>query len=147
MTKTLQILFILILGLILTFWLGDLIWGTPVDVADKAITEGWSQDNVRYEAEKSNSRLWTLIYAIPTLILLYMTIKSIQQNNNRFFYWTFLIGLTLFQIIPTTGLLSKESQDPSFIRPILITLFIIFIGGQIFSVYRIAKIKKSEQLN
>ena len=100
MTRTLQILFILTLGLIVVFWFGDLFMGTPADVSDRAVTKGWADDRTMYEAEKAKSRLWTLLYAIPTIILLTMTIKSIRQKNELMFYWTFLIGLTIFQIIP-----------------------------------------------
>ena len=92
MTKALQILFILTLGLILIFWFGDLFMGTPADVSDRAVTEGWADDRTMYEAEKVKSRLWTLLYALPTIILLTMTIKSIRQKNELMFYWTFLIG-------------------------------------------------------
>ncbi|MCZ2129329.1 MAG: hypothetical protein LC109_03580 [Bacteroidia bacterium] len=146
MTKGLQILFILTLGLILIFWLGDLFMGTPADVSDRAVTEGWADDRTMYEAETVKSRLWTLLYAIPTIILLTMTIKSIRQNNELMFYWTFLIGLTIFQIIPVAGLLSDKANDPPFIVPVISTFFFIFISGQIFSVIRIVKLKKAKQL-
>lgn len=117
MTRTLQILFILTLGLILIIWLGDLFMGTPADVSDRAVTEGWADDRTMYEAEKVKSRLWTLLYAIPTIILLAMTIKSIRQKNELMFHWTLLIGLTIFQIIPIAGLLSDKANDPPFIVP------------------------------
>ncbi|MBS1570004.1 MAG: hypothetical protein JST45_11270 [Bacteroidetes bacterium] len=146
MTKGLQILFILTLGLILIFWLGDLFMGTPADVSDRAVTEGWADDRTMYEAETVKSRLWTLLYAIPTIILLTMTIKFIRQNNELMFYWTFLIGLTIFQIIPVAGLLSDKANDPPFIVPVISTFFFIFISGQIFSVIRIVKLKKAKQL-
>ncbi len=146
MTKALQILFILTLGLILIFWLGDLFIGTPADVSDRAVTEGWADDRTMYEAEKVKSRLWTLLYAIPTIILLTMTIKSIRQKNELMFYWTLLIGLTIFQIIPVTGLQSVKTNGPPFIVPVILTLFSIFIGGQIFSVFRIVKLSKTRQL-
>ncbi len=146
MTKALQILFILTLGLILIFWFGDLFMGTPADVSDRAVTEGWADDRTMYEAEKVKSRLWTLLYAIPTIILLTMTIKSIRQKNELMFYWTFLIGLTIFQIIPVAGLLSDKANDPPFIVPVISTFFFIFISGQIFSVIRIVKLKKAKQL-
>lgn len=142
MTRTLQILFILTLGLILIFWIGDLTMGVPANVTDRAVTDGWIEDNSRYEDETFESRLLTLIYAIPTILLLLMTIKSLKQKNERLFYWTFLIGLTIYQIIPVVGLLSDNSQDPPFIKPILLTFFTVFLGGQILSVYRIVKTRK-----
>lgn len=145
MTKTLQILFILTLGLILIFWLGDLFMGTPTDVTDRAVTEGWADDRTMYEAEKVKSELWTLLYALPTIILLAMTIKSIRQKNELMFHWTLLIGLTIFQIIPIAGLLSDKANDPPFIVPIILTFFTIFISGQIFSVIRIVKLTKTRQ--
>jgi hypothetical protein len=120
--------------------------GTPADVSDRAVTEGWADDRTMYEAEKVKSRLWTLLYAIPTIILLTMTIKSIRQKNELMFYWTFLIGLTIFQIIPVAGLLSDKANDPPFIVPVISTFFFIFISGQIFSVIRIVKLKKAKQL-
>ncbi|MCC5916023.1 MAG: hypothetical protein JJU02_01715 [Cryomorphaceae bacterium] len=146
MTKALQILFILTLGLILIFWFGDLFMGTPADVSDRAVTEGWADDRKMYEAEKVKSRLWTLLYAIPTIILLTMTIKSIRQKNELMFYWTFLIVLTIFQIIPVAGLLSDKANDPPFIVSVISTFFFILISGQIFSVIRIVKLKKAKQL-
>jgi hypothetical protein len=146
LTKTLQILFILTLGLILIFWLGDLFMGTPTDVTDRAVTEGWADDRTMYEAEKVKSELWTLLYALPTIILLAMTIKSIRQKNELMFHWTLLIGLTIFQIIPIAGLLSDKANDPPFIVPIILTFFTIFISGQIFSVIRIVKLTKTRQL-
>lgn len=146
LTKTLQILFILTLGLILVFWFGDFIMGTPAQVSDKAVTEDWVDNTTMYEAEILKSRLWTLLYAIPTIILLTMTIKSIRQKNELMFYWTLLIGLTVFQIIPVAGLLSDKANDPSFIVPVISTFFFIFISGQIFSVIRIVKLTKARQL-
>lgn len=144
MTRTLQILFILTLGLILLFWFGDLFMGTPADVSDRAVTEGWADDRTMYEAEKMKSRLWTLIYAIPTIILLTMTVKSIRQKKERLFYLTFLIGLTIFQIIPVVGLLNDKAKDPPFIKPVLLIFFLTFLIGQIFSIYRIVKINKAD---
>jgi hypothetical protein len=146
LTKALQILFILTLGLILVFWLGGLFMGTPADVSDRAVTEGWADDRTMYEAEIVKLRLWTLLYAIPTIILLTLIIKSIRQKNELMFYWTLLIGLTIFQIIPVAGLLSDKANDPPFIIPIISTLFFTFISGQIFSVIRIVKLKKTKQL-
>ena len=146
MTKTLQILFILTLGLILIFWLGDLFMGTPADVNDRAVTEGWADDRVMYDLEKVKSRLWTLLYAIPTIIMFALTIKSIRQKNELMFYWTFLISLTIFQIIPVAGLLSDKANDPPFIVPVISTFFFIFLSGQIFSVNRIVKLTKTKQL-
>ena len=146
MTKALQILFTLTLGLILVFWLGDLFLGTPADVSDRAVTEDWADDEKRYAAEKMKSRLWTLVYAIPTLILLNATVKSIRQKNELLFYRTFLIGLTIFQIIPVAGLIKDKSNDSPFIFPIILTFFVIFTSGQIFSVLKIVKLTKTRQL-
>lgn len=146
MTKTLQILFILTLGLILIFWLGDLFMGIPADVSDRAVTEGWADDREMYETEEVKSRIWTLLYAIPAIILLTMTIKSIRQKNELMFYWTFLIGLTIFQILPVAGLLSDKTSGSPFIVPVISTFFCIFISGQIFSVIRIVNLTKTKQL-
>jgi heme A synthase len=146
LTKALQILFTLTLGLILVFWLGDLFLGTPADVSDRAVTEDWANDGKRYAAEKMKSRLWTLVYAIPTLILLNATVKSIRQKNELLFYRTFLIGLTIFQIIPVAGLIKDKSNDSPFIFPIILTFFVIFTSGQIFSVLKIVKLTKTRQL-
>ena len=146
MTKALQILFTLILGLILVFWLGDLFLGTPADVSDRAVTEDWANDGKRYAAEKMKSRLWTMVYAIPTLILLTATVKSIRQKNEIMFYRTFLIGLTIFQLIPVAGLIKDKSNDPPFIFTIILTFFLIFISGQIFSVLKIVKITNASKI-
>lgn len=146
MTKGLQIFFILTLGLILIFWLGDLFVGTSSDVSDRAVTEGWAEDRAAYENEKVKSQFWTLIYAIPTIILLTMTIISLRLKNELMFYWTFLFGLTIFQIIPVAGLLSDKSNHPPFILPIILTIFSILLSGQIFSISRIIKLTKSTQL-
>jgi hypothetical protein len=146
LTKALQILFTLTLGLILVFWLGDLFLGTPAAVSDRAVTEDWADDEKRYAAEKMKSRLWTLVYAIPTLILLNATVKSIRQKNELLFYRTFLIGLTIFQIIPVAGLIKDKSNDSPFIFPIILTFFVIFTSGQIFSVLKIVKLTKTRQL-
>lgn len=142
MTKSIQILFILTLGLILVFWFGDLFKGIPADISDRAVTEGWADNRTMYEAEKIKSRLWTLVYAIPTIILMTATVKSIRQKNELMFYWTFLIGLTIFQIIPIAGLLSEKANNPPFIIPVILTFFFIFISGQIFSVLRIVNLRK-----
>lgn len=120
--------------------------GTPADVSDRAVTEGWAGDRKIYEVEKMKSRLCTLVYAIPTLILLTATVKSIKQKNELMFFWTLLIGLTIFQIIPVVGLLCDKSNDPPFIVPVLIMFFFIFISGQIFSVLKIVKLTISRQL-
>ena len=146
MTKALQILFTLTLLLILVFWLGDLFLGTPADVSDRAVTEDWADDEKRYTAEKMKSRLWTMVYAIPTLILLTATVKSIRQKNEIMFYRTFLIGLTIFQLIPVAGLIKDKSNDPPFIFTIILTFFLIFISGQIFSVLKIVKITNASKI-
>ena len=146
MSKVFQILFTLTLGLILVFWLGDLFMGTPADVSDRAVTEDWADDGTRYAAEIMKSRLRTLVYAIPTLLLLTATIKSIRQKNELMFYWTLLIGLTIFQMIPIAVMLSDKTNDPPFIVPTILTFFFIFISGQIFSFIRIVKLTKTRQL-
>jgi hypothetical protein len=120
--------------------------GAPADVSDRAVTEGWADNRTMYEAEKVKSRLWTLLYAIPTVIMLTLNIKSIRQKNELMFYWTLLIGLTIFQITPVAGLLSDKTNDPPFIIPVISTFFCIFISGQIFSVIRIVKLTKTRQL-
>lgn len=140
MTKALQILFILMLGLILAFWLGDLFMGIPAKVSDRAVTEGWAEDGTMYARETLKSRLWTLLYAIPTMALLITTFVSIRQKNTFIFYWTLFIGLSVFQIIPIVGLLSDKANNPPFIAPTLWILCSIFIFGQIFSMMKIIKI-------
>ena len=70
MTRALQILFILTLGLILLFWLGDIFMGIPADVGDRVVTEGWGEDRTIYETEKMKSRLWTCL--LPAMILFRM---------------------------------------------------------------------------
>jgi hypothetical protein len=120
--------------------------GTAADVSDRGVTEGWVDDRTMYEAEIMKSRFWTLIYAIPTIILLTTTVKSIRQKNERLFYLTLLIGLTIFQIIPVFGLLSDKAKDPPFIVPLLLTFFLIFISGQLFSVFKIVKLRNSGRL-
>lgn len=147
LTKTLQIVFILTLGLILIFWFGDFIWGTEAEVSDRAVTEGWADDRTMYENEKMKLRLWTLFYGIPIIILLNFTIKSLKQRKELMFYWTLLIGLTIFQIIPVAGLLSDKANDPPFILPTIWTLFAIFLSGQVFSVFRIIKLTKTNNKN
>ncbi len=119
--------------------------GTLADVSDRAVTEDWADNTTMYETEILKSRLWTLVYAIPTLILLALTLKAIRQKNELMFYWAFLTGLTIFQIIPVAGLLSDKANDPPFIIPVTSTFFFIFISGQIFSVIRIVKLTKTKQ--
>jgi heme A synthase len=122
---------------------GDLFLGIPADVSDRAVTEDWADNGTMYESEIMKSRLWTLVYAIPTIILLTATVKSMSQKNEILFYSTFLIGLTILQIIPVAGLLSDKSNAPAFIIPIILAVFFIFITGQIFSVFKIVKITKA----
>ena len=69
--------------------------------------ESWADDRTLYELEIMKSRLRTLIDAILTIVLLAMTIKSMKPKNERLFYWTYLIGFTIFQIISFAGLLSN----------------------------------------
>jgi hypothetical protein len=146
-TKTLQILFTLTLGLVLVFWIADIFLGIPAQLSDRSSTEGWFDDRPRYEIEKIKSLLLTLIYAIPTITLLSLTIKSIRQKNGRLFYWSFFIGLTIFQSLPVFGLFNTKGQAPTFIKPILITLFFILLIGQVYSIYQIKNDKslKSKQ--
>jgi hypothetical protein len=146
LTKALQILFILTLGLIIVFWVGDLLMGTPAEISDRAVTEGWAEDKTRYEEEKWKSRFLTLIYAIPTIILLASTVISIIRKNELMFYWIFLIGITIFQIIPITGLINKEAKDPPFIIPVFMIFFFIFLSGQILSIIKIVKLTKTKQI-
>jgi hypothetical protein len=120
--------------------------GIPADVSDRAVTEGWADDITQYKAEKVKSRLWTLLYAIPTIILLTLTIRSIRQKNELMFYWTLLVGLTIFQIIPLAGLSSEKPENSQFIIPVSLTFFFIFISGQIFSGFKIKKLTKPRQI-
>jgi hypothetical protein len=145
LTRTLQILFILTLVIILIFWVGDFFVGTPVDISDRASSEGWVGDRSRVEAEILNSRLRTFLYAIPILLLVITTIKSIRQKNELLFYWTFFIGLSIFQLLPLAGLLNSKVSDPSFLDYIVIALFFIFTLGQLFSVTWIRELRKSKQ--
>ena len=115
-------------------------------MSDRAVTEDWADDEKRYAAEKMKSRLWTMVYAIPTLILLTATVKSIRQKNELLFYRTFLIGLTIFQLIPVAGLIKDKSNDPPFIFTIILTFFLIFTSGQIFSVLKIVKITNASKI-
>ncbi len=144
-TRTLQILFIIAIGLIVIFWLGDLLGGLPAKVSDRAITEGWAEDANLYKSELIKARFYTLYYAIPAIILLTLTIKSVINENYKLFYWTFLIGLTLFQIIPTLGLFNVTNSDPSFFKPVLAVIFFLFLMGQLFSVFRLYNWRKLKQ--
>ena len=144
LTRTLQILFIFVLGLILVFWLGDVFIGIPVDVSDQAISKGWAEDYEKYEAAKRKARITTLLYALPTISLLIITIKSIKQKSTELFYWTFLAGLTFFQILPVAGLLKGKGQKPQFIFLSLVIFFVLFASGQIFSIYRIIKVRRTK---
>lgn len=147
MTKTLQILFILILGIILIFWVGDLFLGTPAKVSDRAISEGWAEDSDRYKTELIISRLRSLLYAIPTIFLLVLTIKSYRRRKHKLFFVVFLIGLTLFQIVPAFGLYKVTDGDSTFFRPLLVVLFILFLTGQIISIYKLRRLKHSNHVD
>ncbi len=86
LTKTLQIFFALILGLILLFWFVDIFVGTSAKVSDQSITNGWAEDNKLYASKLTSARLRTLIYAMPTLILLILTIYSYRRKNEKLFF-------------------------------------------------------------
>ena len=143
MTKTLQILFIFVLGIIVLLWFADLFLAIPVDIADQSLTTNNAENYEGIKNEHVSRSLLTLIYILPTVVLLFLTIKSIREKNKRLFYWTFLIGLTLFQIIPTLGLFNVSKSAPSFFRPILALLWLILLMGQIASIYKIFKNNKS----
>lgn len=148
MTKLLQILFIFTLVLILLFWLGDQFMGIPASVSDRAITENWADNSTLYETEKLNAQLWSLLYAIPTLILITATLISIIRKSELAFYCTFLFGLTLFQTIPIAGLIKHKANTPSFIVTLALIIFSILIIGQFFSLLKIVtilKIKKQQR--
>jgi drug/metabolite transporter (DMT)-like permease len=142
LTRSLQVLFILTLGLILFFWIGDFFLGVPAEISDSGSTEHWGDDKALYESEKLKLRLWTLIYAIPTLVLLITTVKSIRHKNELLFYWSFLIGLSFFQILPIAWFFSEKENDPPFIIPVMTIFFSIFTIGQVISVIRILKLRK-----
>ena len=142
MIKTLQIIFITILGLLITFWIGDLFLGTPADIKDRGINEGWYEDIEKYKAEIIKSRVRTLFYAIPAIILLFLTLISMKQNNEQKFYWTFLVGLSIFQILPIAGLLNINSESSLFMICFLLTSYISFAIGQLFSIYKILESRK-----
>ncbi len=127
-------------------WIVDIFIGTSATVSDIAVTEGWAEDLAKYEVEKIKFRFRTLYYAIPSILLLSLTIMAIRQKNERLFYWTFLIGLTLFQIIPVLGLINNDEREPSFIKPILLTFFTFFLMGQLFSAFRLVKFRNSGKL-
>jgi len=145
-TKKLQLLFIFTLLLILIFWFGDLFLGTPAKVSDNAITEGWADDDAHSNSELINARLLSLIYAIPTLLLLLLTIKSYRLKDYKLFFGTFLFGMTLFQIISVFGFFKVTDNAPGFLRPVLAVLFILFLAGQIVSVYKLYKLRDQTML-
>lgn len=145
MTRTLQILFVLTLLVILIFWVGDFFIGTPVEVSDRAGSEGWVGDRNRVDAEILKARLRTFLYAIPIVLLVLTTIKSIRQKNELLFYWTLLIGTSILQILPIAGLVIIKNSEPSFLDYTVVALFFLFTAGQIFSVVRIRKLRKSKQ--
>lgn len=111
-------------------------------VIDQAIMEGWFEDNERYEREIRDYRFRTLIYGLPAIGLLALTVLSVRKKNDQLFYWTFLTGLTLLQIIPVAGLINENENEPSFIEPILILIVTLLFLGQLFSAFKIVRIRK-----
>ncbi len=76
MKRKLKLILILLLGLILVFWVGDLMFLIPAKVSDRAVAGGWAEDSIRYKNELTESRLSTLFYAIPAIIFLVVTVRS-----------------------------------------------------------------------
>lgn len=144
MTKILQFFFTTTLVFVLLFWCADILIGVSTDIGDRAVAEGWAEQQDMYEQQQSKSRFWTLAYAAPTLCLLIASIRSIRQKNDLLFYSILFIGLTIFQILPTAGLLSRKAKNPSFLTPIILTFSVFFLWGQIFSLYKILQLKKKQ---
>ncbi|RYX98534.1 hypothetical protein EON78_05105 [bacterium] len=55
--------------------------GIAADVSDRSLIEGWVDDKSKYDDEIIKAKSWTLLYAIPTIILLVLTIKSIRRKE------------------------------------------------------------------
>jgi hypothetical protein len=93
------------------------------------------------KSEKIKIQIITLICVISAISLLVLTILAIKKKKERLFFWTFLLGLTLFQKIPIIGLVNSNDGEngPDFIRPLLVAIFLLFLGGQIFSVNKLIK--------
>jgi hypothetical protein len=81
MKRKIQLIFIFVLILVLLFWVGDLILGVPAQVSDRAATEGWVDNRELFEAEITKSRLYTLGYAIPALVLFIVLVKGILKEK------------------------------------------------------------------
>jgi len=111
-------------------------------VSDQAIMEGWLEDNERFEREIRDHRFRTLIYALPALGLLVLTVLSVRKKHDQLFYWTFLTGLTLLQVIPLSGLINEDENEPRFIEPILIITVTLLFIGQFFSAVKIIRTRK-----
>ncbi len=116
--------------------------GTTAEVGDRAIEGGWAEDDKSYANELLQTRLRTLYYLIPTVILLFFTIKSFRQKNELLFYWTFLIGLSLFQILPLKGLSHFNPNGPEFVKPLLWVFLLTFLTGQIYSIVKLIRTHK-----
>lgn len=59
--------------------------GIPASVSDRAITENWADNSTLYATQKLNAQLGSLLYAIPTLILLTATVISTHEKANLYF--------------------------------------------------------------
>jgi len=104
--------------------------------------ELWEIPAKVFKEEIIKSRARTLLYAIPAIILLFLTFISMKQNNKQKFYWTFLVGLSIFQILPIAGLLNINSESSLFMICFLLTSFISFAIGQLFSIYKFLESRK-----
>lgn len=119
--------------------------GIPASVSDRAITENWADNSTLYATQKLNAQLGSLLYAIPTLILLTATVISITRKSELVFYCTFLTGLTLFQIVPITVLIKQKANTPTLIVNAALIFFSILIIGQVLSGFKIAKLLRLKQ--
>ena len=132
MTKALQILFGAVVSGLLLLWLGHFVVGIPSEGSDA---------DAALQADVLETRLVSLaVGGIPLIVLLLLTGKAYRQQSSRLFYWTFLLGLSYFQVVPVLVIYHGQTTKPLLAPGVyqgIVGAFWLLLAGQLGTGYQL----------
>ena len=142
MKRLLQILTIIIWGLILIIWFGDIWLGIPASVGDDVCEGRVSALASDIESAILNRRIISILCLFPALTFFGMIIFSIVKNKVRLFYIGMSLTITPILFFVFFGLI-KDSEMPNknlILLIIGIPLLIALIKG-LLEIFRLKKVE------
>ena len=138
----LQILTIIIWGLILIIWFGDIWLGIPANVGDDVCEGRVSALASDIESAILNRRIISILCLFPALTFFGMILFSIVKNKVRLFYIGMSLTITPILFFVIIGLI-KDSEMPNKNLILLIIglpLLIALIKG-LLEIFRLKKVE------